>query len=562
MTTLFRAPRISSPRSTGIKNGGVTSYDTRIVKPVSRIVGDAVTPGQQVEFRWRSSSSAYHNPRETKLAVKYQVMFGPSIGVNGLTSDGITDGATNAAIQGKFVPSNVRFTACPNTCLFGDGAQYQVNSTMIENQPNYYDMCKVKMYTKYDSQADSSGSCALIGRRKDLHAPTKNSSEYPEGPTGEPPAGPTREDTHEFAEFYNPKQEILRQSFTETGQKSGEIELFDNIWLSSFEHGYFVAGADHTLSLSVTQHFEDMFTSQSFSFEGEDEDGDVASFIQGPYTKVVMGELPGVGATEEGTIYVCVKDISLHVAMAGTVPSIPPSVALKYSELMITNRELTQQQNELSLVVPPSTRAIYAFSRQQIHNVRADAEELGLAGAGIDEVGLCGTNGAGHPSTMPSTITSLLFELGGQVQPSSGGYTNMDITQFRAGRAFTDALSVVGKPSAMRGTTWDFIDWCGKKSVNGRSYSSLATGQRGTGEHRTAVADQIYGDQGPGYFVRMILPPNSLSNVLTVRCNLDADPGPDAKQQLTIVAVHDSLWTMQYAPPAELPIETKVSPIT
>ena len=56
--------------------------------------------------------------------------------------------------------------------------------------------------------------------------------------------------------------------------------------------------------------------------------------------------------------------------------------------------------------------------------------------------------------------------------------------------------------------------------------------------------------------------PNSLSNVLTVRCNLDADPGQDAKQQLTIVAAHDSLWTMQYAAPAELPIETKVSPIT
>jgi hypothetical protein len=302
-----------------------------------------------------------------------------------------------------------------------------------------------------------------------------------------------------------------------------------------------------------------MFTSQSFSFEGEDEDGDVASFVQGPYTKVVMGELPGVGATEEGTIYVCVKDISLHVAMAGTVPSIPPSVALKYSELMITNRELTQQQNELSLVVPPSTRAIYAFSRQQIHDVRADAEELGLAGAGIDEVGLvAGT--AGNTATMPSTITNLLFELGGQVQPSSGGYSNMDITQFRAGRAYTDALSVVGKPSAMRGTTWDYVDWCGKKSANGRSYPTGATGRRGA--QRVEVGDEVFGDQGPGYFVRMILPPNSLSNVLTVRCTLDDAPQATAKQQLTIVAVHDSLWTMQYAPPAELPIETKVSPIT
>eukprot|EP01044_Picomonas_judraskeda_P019793 COSAG03_NODE_4250_length_1621_cov_1.449409_2_plen_103_part_00 len=101
------------------------------------------------------------------------------------------------------------------------------------------------------------------------------------------------------------------------------------------------------------------------------------------------------------------------------------------------------------------------------------------------------------------------------------------------------------------------------KSVNGRTFPDGATGRRGTGEARTeTVENQLFGDQGPGYFVRMILPPNSLSNVLTVRCNLDADPGPDAKQQLTIVAVHDSLWTMQYAPPAELPIETKVSPIT
>jgi len=25
---------------------------------------------------------------------------------------------------------------------------------------------------------------------------------------------------------------------------------------------------------------------------------------------------------------------------------------------------------------------------------------------------------------------------------------------------------------------------------------------------------------------------------------------------------HDSLWTMQYAAPAELPVETKVAPIT
>eukprot|EP01043_Picozoa_sp_COSAG02_P040150 COSAG02_NODE_3226_length_7146_cov_2.733504_8_plen_74_part_00 len=68
--------------------------------------------------------------------------------------------------------------------------------------------------------------------------------------------------------------------------------------------------------------------------------------------------------------------------------------------------------------------------RQQIHDVRADAEELGLAGVGVDEVGLTLATSAGDADTMPSTASSLIFELGGQFQPSSGDCTNMDITQF------------------------------------------------------------------------------------------------------------------------------------
>ena len=302
-----------------------------------------------------------------------------------------------------------------------------------------------------------------------------------------------------------------------------------------------------------------MFHSQEFQFKTKDAAGDAVTVTQNAYENLVVGKLPADNACTAKTIYCEITDIALHVAMAGTVPSIPPSVALKFSELMVVNRELTQQQNEISLVVPPSTRALYCFSRQQIHDVRADAEELGLAGAGIDEVGLCG-NGAGNTATIPHTITNLILELGGQLAPGNGGYNNMDVTQFRAGRAYTDALSVVGKPSAMRGTTWDFVDWCGKKSANGRTFPTGATGQ--IGFPARAVSDETFGDQGPGYFVRMILPPNSLSNVLTVRCTLDDIPLATAKQNLTIVAVHDSLWSMQYAPPAELPIETKVSPIT
>jgi hypothetical protein len=560
MTTLFKAPQIGEPRSVGVKNQGVTSYDTRRVAPVSRIVGDAFEPGKQIEFRWRSSSGQYHNPRETKLAVRYKLKLGPATVPAGEVEDACT------GVDGEDLPSNVRFTACPNTCLFSDGCQYQVNSTMVENQPNYYDAAMVKLYTKYDSAADSSGSNGLITRRKDFHGPVTNGNDYPEDDE-------TRNGMSELSERRNPKQETIRQAFRQDQNVSGEIELLDNIWLSSWEHGYFVAGSDHNLTFTIGQNFAaDLFHSTDFDFRSLTRTtvgaGAAAvttytpSVITEPaYTKVVCGALPAEGTLSSKTIYCEITDVSLVCAFAGTVPSIPPSVALKYSELMVTNRPLTQQQNELSLVVPPSTRALYCFSRQQIHDVRADAEELGIAGAGGDQVGLCkAAPTPGNEDTIPHVITNLMFELGGQIQPSNGGYNNMDVTQLKAGLPYTDALSVVGKPSAMRGTTWDFVDWCGKTSVNGRKYPNGSTGQ--VGFPARDVANEIFPDQGPGYFVRMILPPNSLSNVLTVRCTLDAAPEANAKQMLTIVAVHDSLWSMQYAAPAELPVETKVAPIT
>ena len=88
------------------------------------------------------------------------------------------------------------------------------------------------------------------------------------------------------------------------------------------------------------------------------------------------------------------------------------------------------------------------------------------------------------------------------------------------------------------------------------TYGALFAGQND--EHKSPVdwiKDWI---ASPGD----LLPPNSLSNVLSIRCTLDAPSAVTANQQLLVVCVHDSLWTMQYAPPAELAIETKVSPIT
>ena len=85
-----------------------------------------------------------------------------------------------------------------------------------------------------------------------------------------------------------------------------------------------------------------------------------------------------------------------------------PSSTLSF--LKITNRPIRQEIIEESIVIPPSTRMIWICSRQNHHHLRCDAEELGLASAGIDEVGYAdGTAAgtAGNLATLPAAFKSL-----------------------------------------------------------------------------------------------------------------------------------------------------------
>jgi hypothetical protein len=83
MATIFSAPQIGDPRATGIKNGGIKAFESDIVYPVSRLTTPDGTwsGGKQLEFRWRSDSSRFWSPRDTKLYVKYKVGFGQSVNV-------------------------------------------------------------------------------------------------------------------------------------------------------------------------------------------------------------------------------------------------------------------------------------------------------------------------------------------------------------------------------------------------------------------------------------------------------------------------------------------------
>jgi hypothetical protein len=117
MATIFSAPQIGDPRATGIKNGGIKAFESDIVYPVSRLTTpDGTWSGsKQLEFRWRSDSSRFWSPRDTKLYVKYKVGFGQSMNV--LNTQLVTlAAATTVAIPAgtRCIQDNVAGTTASN----------------------------------------------------------------------------------------------------------------------------------------------------------------------------------------------------------------------------------------------------------------------------------------------------------------------------------------------------------------------------------------------------------------------------------------------------------------
>ena len=118
-----------------------------VINPVSRIERDQFTGSKQLEFRWRSDSSRFWSPRDSKLKVTYDIAY--------------------AKADGAFAPKNslnaVRMSAIPNTVIFGGGMRYMKNSVLIENQtdPVTCGMANLLMKTDY-AGSDTSGSNALL----------------------------------------------------------------------------------------------------------------------------------------------------------------------------------------------------------------------------------------------------------------------------------------------------------------------------------------------------------------------------------------------------------------
>jgi hypothetical protein len=141
-------------------------------------------------------------------------------------------------------------------------------------------------------------------------------------------------------------------------------------------------------------------------------------------------------------------------------------------------------------------------------------------------------------------------------------FTQMDPTTGQVTRMWNDYLGSTGKPLGLRGSAQTLSQYCGFDNANGPS------GPRAS-------------NWGPVAFLRILNPPNSLSNVLQIRGQLEnpmnslavtdgkvtgVSKGSDviaaaAQMEMVVCCVADNLLTAQWAPPAEVPIKTAVAPI-
>eukprot|EP01047_Picozoa_sp_COSAG01_P041922 COSAG01_NODE_3630_length_5848_cov_14.340929_2_plen_789_part_00 len=139
--------------------------------------------------------------------------------------------------------------------------------------------------------------------------------------------------------------------------------------------------------------------------------------------------------------------------------------------------------------------------------------------------------------------TDCQVQLGSATAPTQP-YSELDPTVGKMIRPFNDMISALGKPLGLRGSQMTFEEYCGHYNANGPSAASNGCGPGCA-----------------GLFLRILNPPNSLSNVLTVRGTLAAEPKADAQMELVALVLHDNFLTCEWQPPAEIPLRTQIRSI-
>jgi hypothetical protein len=445
MSAPWTAPTADSPAAVGLKNGGLREITTDIIYPVSRAEKGSFQSGVQQEFRWRSDSSRYWLPRESRLYAEIEFAFGETA----LTGSGVQ--SNNFFAIGKKAPKtvpagyvagtehsggappncNVALTAAPAHALF-DQSRFVMNGVTVENQPNLYDTACAQLLTKVDiAGPDTSGSGMCNSLRKDhgrqiradlltkatldsadddgfalgsydtmelAYERLNNQAGITAGLTGTGVDGekgrkgiiaePTEilaatqcyhraRQVRRAGSLANPKCEILQMSY-DPGTGRCKVQIAEPLLLATWQHPYAIPACDMQLFLQISRTWlKDLLWCSDYSYGCLEGDGGIISPIPtGTSELLAMGQ-----------VYAQVNKVEFHAAyISPAVPSIPPSIGIKYSQVTVQTKLLQSNTINEQVIVPPSCRAVLISLRQRNHHICACREELGRAGGGYNEI--------------------------------------------------------------------------------------------------------------------------------------------------------------------------------
>ena len=72
----FNFPAVGDARAVGSKYGSSSGTSTDIIYPVSKQIDDAFLPGRTLELAWKSDQHRFFSPKNTRLYVEYELMYG------------------------------------------------------------------------------------------------------------------------------------------------------------------------------------------------------------------------------------------------------------------------------------------------------------------------------------------------------------------------------------------------------------------------------------------------------------------------------------------------------
>ena len=538
MATPFDLPNLDSEqdrvRALGVKNSGVKEFSFDRVFPVNRLNSQdgSLVGGKVLEFRIRSDSSRWINWRETKIQATFEAK---------VLTAGVQDPQGAWTTEPDYLSQmsmDTRVVACPLHATFDGGMSYTLNSQLVENNTHPHQSAMIALHTRTDAfDVQTTGSGSLMSLEKMTNYPNMRAT-YQSGTAA----------THGLdRRLVNPKVAVLQDFFdSTTGENKVTFQVAEPLLgLASLQHGYFAPPGDHRIELTVANGFENHLFFNHLSGASGSDLFDAISAEPFPTSTADKRRLAG-------TLIVNLRDIELSCCMVSPAGAsyIPRGVALKFSPYMITHIPIQSRNVLTSCVVPPATRAVYLWMRQQkASGPDHDFEELGLATMGI--------NILDHTNATKKVgyFEQLEVQLGASI---AGRYTQMNPRKGLMQRPWNDYLSTIGKPNALRGSQLTYGEYCGV--ANEQVAGAPATGE---GSNAIVVDSNVImpGRTCGGFYMRIINPSGNLSNMLQIRGDLNTDISADSKVELVVCAVSDRLLQCEYAEGQEIPVSTRVTDI-